>query len=215
MPVSGSLLWKSAFDSKPRRSCRSLTHPPHTHTHTSLAELAPSPAAVQGRLYLSWPVVAMAEHPHVVHAGWKSAALYPPGPPCWCEKCLAVWKQLMLTWNLRRRKWIIEHLSLLRHAFEDLSAAERNTAPPSLQVWLAKQTALLCLVPFMQSDAAQCLLLAARGARRQSGGMRASKGLSERAPFPPGHILHYPTRWESNNPRMRTRTEKYAHTCRQ
>lgn len=71
---------------KPRRARRSLTP-------TSLTELAPSPAAAQGRLYLSWPVVAMATHPHVVHAGWKSAALHPPGSPRWCEKCLAVKRQ--------------------------------------------------------------------------------------------------------------------------
>lgn len=69
---------------------------------------------------------------------------------------------------------------------------------------------LSCLVPFMQSDATQCLFLAARGASGESGGIRASKGLSERAPFPPGHILHYPTRWESDSPRAHTRARPIA-----
>lgn len=119
-------------------------------------------------------------------------------------------EQLMLPGNLRRRKWIIEHLSLRRHVFEDLSAAEQNTEL-LLQVWLAKQAALFCLVPFMQSDTTQCLFLAARGARGKSRGIRASKGLSERAPFPPGHILHYPTRWESDNLCMHTHIGTHTH----
>lgn len=63
----------------------------------------------------------------------------------------------------------------------------------------------------MQADTTQCLFLAARGAGGKSRGRRASKGLSERAPFPPGHILHYPPRWESDNPCMRAHIS--AHTA--
>lgn len=53
----------------------------------------------------------------------------------------------------------------------------------------------------------------------KSRGIRASKGLSDRAPFPPGHILHYPPRWKSDNPSVRahrsTRTYTQTHACMQ
>lgn len=44
----------------------------------------------------------------------------------------------------------------------------------------------------LQPDVIRCFFLAARAAEREGEWTGASKGLSERAPFPLGHILHYP-----------------------
>lgn len=79
-------------------------------------------------------------------------------------------------------------------SFEDLLASEPE---PSLTCKTNGAFVLFCFFFLVFHAATQCLFLAARG---KSGGIRASKGLSERATLPPGHILNYPTRWESHNP---------------
>lgn len=62
----------------------------------------------------------------------------------------------------------------------------------------------------MQSDTTRCLLIATRFAGgEKSRGAGASKGLSERAPLPPGHILHSPPRRETQtNTHMQAITQK-------
>lgn len=216
MPVSGSISWNQPLNYVCQEEL-AIPWPPSAE----LGPPCPSPVVTQGGLYLSWPVIALATHPHVLHTRWKSAALHPPGSPCWCENCLAVKRQRAA--NASREISQEEEMDYwasfppICDIFEDLSAFEQNTehsatVAASVTAKQKKGLFFVCLVPLMQADAAQCLFLAARGAGGKSGGRRASKGLSERAPFPPGHILHYPHRWESDNPCMRAHISAHTHT---
>lgn len=94
---------------------------------------------------------------------------------------------------LKWREWLSELLSnMISLMTIQYSKTELNKthAILAISISIKKKRVLSCAL--MQSDITQCLFPATRAAGRETEGVGVSKGLSERAPFPPGHILHYP-----------------------
>lgn len=110
------------------------------------------------------------------------------------------WKsteQLMLPERcLEWRKCFSELLSKMISLWTaQYSTSELNTHHyPFCQCITWKIYFVFCLKAMKLNTVFFCLFVffAARAAEKQSEWIRPSKGLPQRAPFPPGHILHYP-----------------------
>lgn len=90
---------------------------------------------------------------------------------------------------LKWREWLSELLSNMISLRTIQYSKNIKHAILAISISVKKKV-LSCAL--MQSDITQCLFPATGAAGKETEGVGVSKGLSERAPFPPGHILHYP-----------------------
>lgn len=172
------------------------------------------PHTMPARCCFGWPLITAVCSTHSVKICFTSFSRVPL-LLCELSDSGKSTERLMLPERcLEWRKCFSELLSkIISLRTAQYSTSELNTHRyPFCQRITCKIYFVFCLKAIKLNTVGFFFSFAARAAEKQSEWIRPSKGLPERAPFPPGHILHYPENDSHEGQHTHASTHTRTHT---